>query len=391
MTLAYHLDPQAAPKRILALDGGGVRGIVTLQYLEVIENVLRKRLGRPDLVLSDYFDLIGGTSTGAIIAAALALGFPVAKIQTLYLDLATMIFKKPWYRIGAIIPKFGNRDLQKALQNTYGANTTMGSDLLKTGLMIMTKRMDSRSPWPLTNNPGDPYFAPKDGMRRSGTGNLSLWQVVRASTAAPHYFRPETIAVGSGVDPSTGKLETDYGEFVDGGVSTANNPSLQLLKVALLDGFKLRWRSGANNLLIVSIGTGLRYRARARTTGLKATAAPYAAAALASIMDDCNEHVETLMQWMSRSVTARRIDGQIEDLRNDLLTAEPLFTYVRYNIVLQADWVAKESGVKMDQAALDELAPMDQPKSMRPLADIAKVAAARQVQSQHLPAGFDPK
>jgi hypothetical protein len=391
MTLADHLDPRTTPKRILALDGGGVRGIVTLQYLERIESDLRKRLGKPDLVLSDYFDLVGGTSTGAIIAAALALGFPVAKIQTLYLDLATMIFTKPWYRIGAIVPKFGNRELQAALQETYGADTTMGSDRLKTGLMIMTKRMDTRSPWPLTNNPGDPYFQPQLGKRRIGTANMLLWQIVRASTAAPHYFRPETLVVGSAIDPATGSSVIDHGEFVDGGVSTANNPSLQLLKVALLDGFKLRWTAGANNLLIVSVGTGLRYRKRAPTSGFKATAGAYAASALLSIMDDCNEHVETLMQWMSRSVTARRIDGQIDDLRNDLLAPEPLFTYVRYNVSLQDEWVEKLTAIKMDQKALDELGPMDQPKNMRPLAEIAKAAAAKQVQPQHLPTTFDPR
>jgi hypothetical protein len=197
--------------------------------------------------------------------------------------------------------------------------------------------------------------------------------------------------VGSAVDPETGGQLTDHGEFVDGGVSTANNPSLQLLKVALLDGFKLRWKSGADNLLIVSVGTGLRYHKRARASGFKATAAPYAAAALTSIMDDCNEHVETLMQWMSRSATARRIDGQIGDLRDDLLSPQPLFTYVRYNISLQAEWVKENVGLAIDQAKLDELAPMDKPKSMKPLAEIAKTAAEKQVLAQHLPPAFDPR
>src|SRR5580658_1692916 len=60
------------PKRILALDGGGVRGIISLAYLERLETILRDRFG-PDTVLADYFDLIGGASTGAIIATGLAL------------------------------------------------------------------------------------------------------------------------------------------------------------------------------------------------------------------------------------------------------------------------------------------------------------------------------
>jgi patatin-like phospholipase/acyl hydrolase len=74
LTKAQHLDPNTRPKRILALDGGGIRGVLTLEYLEAIEALLRQRRNDPDLLLSDYFDLIGGTSTGSIIAAGLACG-----------------------------------------------------------------------------------------------------------------------------------------------------------------------------------------------------------------------------------------------------------------------------------------------------------------------------
>ena len=57
------------PKRILALDGGGIRGILTVQFLKRIEKLVRDRTGDNSAVLADYFDLIGGTSTGAIIAS----------------------------------------------------------------------------------------------------------------------------------------------------------------------------------------------------------------------------------------------------------------------------------------------------------------------------------
>ncbi len=74
------------PKRILALDGGGVRGIVSLAILERIEAILRERAPPPGsgpFRLAHYFDLIGGTSTGSIIAAGLALGFSVDEIRSL--------------------------------------------------------------------------------------------------------------------------------------------------------------------------------------------------------------------------------------------------------------------------------------------------------------------
>jgi patatin-like phospholipase/acyl hydrolase len=72
------------PKRILSIDGGGgVRGVVSLAFLERMEALLRAKTagGDPDFRLSDHFDLIGGTSTGALIAAGLAMGFSVAPIQ----------------------------------------------------------------------------------------------------------------------------------------------------------------------------------------------------------------------------------------------------------------------------------------------------------------------
>ena len=55
-------------KRMLSLDGGGVRGVMTLEILAKIESDLRASTGKPNLVLADWFDFIGGTSTGAIIS-----------------------------------------------------------------------------------------------------------------------------------------------------------------------------------------------------------------------------------------------------------------------------------------------------------------------------------
>ncbi|MBF0556537.1 MAG: patatin-like phospholipase family protein, partial [Nitrospirae bacterium] len=82
------------PKRILSLDGGGVRGIITLNFLEKIEHILGQRYKRDDFRLCDYFDLIGGTSTGALIAALLSIGKSVGEIKDKYLNLGWKIFKK---------------------------------------------------------------------------------------------------------------------------------------------------------------------------------------------------------------------------------------------------------------------------------------------------------
>ncbi|MBK8501023.1 MAG: patatin-like phospholipase family protein [Saprospiraceae bacterium] len=91
-TLQQHFDPKLKPKRILALDGGGIRGALTLGYLKKIESLLREKEEDPDLLLCDYFDLICGTSTGSIIAAGLALGMDVDSLVNHYMDLGGKIF-----------------------------------------------------------------------------------------------------------------------------------------------------------------------------------------------------------------------------------------------------------------------------------------------------------
>src|SRR5271154_4340103 len=83
LTKAQHLDPTLSPKRILALDGGGIRGILTLQFLQALETSVRARFGEKTR-LCDYFDLIGGTSTGSIIAAGLACGMTVDALHDIY-------------------------------------------------------------------------------------------------------------------------------------------------------------------------------------------------------------------------------------------------------------------------------------------------------------------
>jgi predicted patatin/cPLA2 family phospholipase len=204
-----HLDPNRPSKRILSLDGGGIRGILTLEYLSVIENMLRKRSGRDDFRLCDYFDLIGGTSTGSIIAAGLTCGILADRLKQLYRDLGKTVFVSKIYRKGILAPKFPSEPVQKALDAQLGAETTLDDDRIRTGLMIMAKRLDTGSPWPLHNHPNARY-AQQDGK-------LLLTQVVRASTAAPTYFEPQTIEIAS----RDGKVVK--GAFVDGGVSRSMN------------------------------------------------------------------------------------------------------------------------------------------------------------------------
>jgi predicted acylesterase/phospholipase RssA len=398
-------EPPAGSSRILALDGGGVRGMLTLQYLRAIEATLRDRYGRPDLCLHEYFDLIGGTSTGAIIAAGLALGKSVDEIEDLYVHLARRIFSKPWYAIGAVGPKFGHGALVGALQDAFGADTTLGSNRLRTGLLVVAKRMDTGSSWVVTNCPRDPYFQPVAGKKRVGNCNMLLWQVVRASTAAPHYFKPEALVIGSWLDPTTGRSVSDSGEFIDGGVTPFNNPALQCLRAALIPAYGFNFSAGEDSLLLVSVGTGLRRRGAGKATGIRRVAGIYAVNALLGLMDDCNTDVELTLQWLSRSDTARRIDGLVGTLEGHAPFGRRLLTYQRYNLRFEqrqfaeslprmlpaglADELATRFATDWPQPVLDRLARMDKPGNMPALKALGTLVS-RVVQPAHFPAVFDP-
>ena len=379
-TRDQHLAADGLPKRILALDGGGLRGILTLGILERIERMLaeRHRAG-DDFRLAHYFDLIAGTSTGAIIAAALAKGMRVAEVLAEYRQLGSKVFAKSLFRQGVLRAKYEAGTLSKELQRVYGAETTLGSDCLLTGLVVVTKRLDTGSPWPLLNNPRGRYFH-GDGKGRVGNGDYPLWQVVRASTAAPSYFDPErlTIAAGQG-NPG------QEGLFVDGGVSPYNNPALQALMVATLDGYRIGWPSGADRLLLVSLGTGRPDPAVAEV----GIAAGQAIQSLLGMMEDVATMQQTLLQWLSSSPTARTIDREVGDLRHDLLAGAPLLTYLRYDLELTAEQVRALAPELRDDRLVASLSEMDSPENMDALHLLGARVGARDVQAHDFPAHFD--
>jgi hypothetical protein len=382
-TLDEHLFGPG-PKRILALDGGGIRGALTLEYLARLEAVLRQRTGGGESFrLSDYFDLIGGTSTGSIIATGLALGFPVSKLQTLYSELAGAVFKKPFWRVGALVSKFPRQPLAEQLERQF-ADVTLGGAELRTGLMIMTKRLDTGSPWPIHNNPKGTFFEATAESQGFPNKKFLLREIVRASTAAPHYFEPERLAVAS----AAGGGQVD-GAFIDGGVSPANNPALQLLMLATLEGYKLRWPLGVDNLLLVSLGTGFDEMALGADEVMDMPAGLLAVRALAALMDDCTWLNQAVLQWLGRSDTAWIIDPEVGDLKKDVIEGRKLLTYQRYNVKLERTWLKDRLGLDLPEGEVQGLRAMDNPANVAALARVGTAAAGRQMMPEHFPKAFD--
>ena len=333
-----HLDGAAPPKRILSLDGGGIRGVLTLEYLEVIETMLRQRRNDPSLLLSDYFDLIGGTSTGSIIAAGLACGMPVKEIKKLYTDLGAQVFVPTGF--GLVAPKFQAGPLQAALDRALGADTSVDSDRIRTGLMIMTKRLDTGSPWPL-NNGGHGRYAAQDGA-------LRLTQVVRASTAAPTYFDPERI-----------KISSRDGSVVDGNSSTAaSRPStIQRFSSSCWRRLTAMGSDGAPAAANCSSSRSARAAIRSSPQSQDLLGSPRSAGrrgahlAYGRLLARVNL---AMLQWLTKCLTPWR--GRPRGRRHE--TRQPERTATRHLCSLQrssrAGWLKTELGVDLgDKLAAD--------------------------------------
>jgi predicted acylesterase/phospholipase RssA len=377
-----HLKNDGRPKRILALDGGGLRGVLTLGVLARMEALLAERHGsRPgEFKLCHYFDLIAGTSTGAIIAAALAQGMTVQQVVDEYMQLGRKVFQRSFFRQGVLRAKYDHALLSQELQRVYGAQTLLGGPELLTGLLVVTKRLDSSSAWPIANNPRGRYFEGDAAQGRVANHDFPLWKVVRASTAAPSFFDPESLDIAT---PQNGKPVR--GNFVDGGVSPFNNPALQALMYATLDGYRVGWPTGADKLLVVSVGTGAADPAVASPS----LAAENAIKSLLSLMQDCADLQQTLLQWMSASPTARVIDREIGDLQHDLIGGRPLISYLRYDVDLRAAAVQALDPTLTDAKAIASLSEMDAPDNMELLHRLGTLASQRDMQPADFPSAFD--
>ncbi len=393
----------AGPKRILALDGGGTRGIITIAFLEEIERLLAQRFveqGRyrdpAEFRLAHYFDLIGGTSVGALIATQLALGHAVADIRDRFRSWMPEIFKRRITGIKGVSDLYHARNLSDKIRSLV-ADETMDSPLLKTGLAIVAKRADTGSVWVMTNNERCKYWC-REGDR-TPNAKYKIHDVLRASSAAPTFFRPTEIELFSGLDGN--KPFTTTGTFIDGAVSPHNNPALQLFKLARLKGYALNWQTGPDNLLMISIGTGS-HAAKVKRSRLLAREATDA---LVGMIGDSQQLVLAVMQWLSYPRDPWEIDREIGTQSEDLLTDEPMLSFQRYDMPLEYRWLSdtdpkmtgRRRGPKLKDALYEarfkrtiaDLQELIAPTTVPVLYDLATAAAQDQVMAVDFPARFD--
>ncbi len=352
-------------KRVLSLDGGGVRGIVSLAYLRRLEALIAEIHGAP-VRLCDHFDLIGGTSTGAIIATALALGKSASEIRDFYFRMAPRIFKKPWPRVFGLRPKFDAGALRRELVEVIGG-LELGSEKLTTGLALMLKRLDTGAAWIVSNNPAAKYWETPEDRAFIGNRHYELASLVRASTAAPGFFAPQTIDIAEG----------ERGLFIDGGLTPHNDPSLALLMLVALPGHRLEWTLKPEALSFVSIGTGA-FRPRARPEELARLGT------LRVIVEGLQQQIAegqtltlTLMSWLGRGGGLWPINSEIGDLLDVEAPCGPLFRYRRYDVRLEQDWLREQLGLSLSPSEIATIRAFDDPDGLARLEEIGERAAER--------------
>lgn len=366
MSLADRITA-SGPKKILALDGGGIRGILTVEILDKIENLLREKSGgKTDFVLADYFDFFAGTSTGAIIAACLSWGMTVDRIRQFYLDNGKEMFDKASL-LRRHRYKFEDEKLSARLQQEFGAGTTLGSDRLRGLLMMVMRNASTDSPWPLCNCPSGKYNL---RSRQDCNLDLPLWQLIRASTAAPTYFPPEVVKIGP----------KEF-IFVDGGITMYNNPAFQAFLMATVEPYNVNWPTGEANMLIVSVGTGTSPDANRDLKPEEMNLLYNAASIPSALMAAALNEQDFLCRVFGDCLAGDPLDREVGDMigkRGPL--KEKLFTYLRYNTELTREG--------LDRLGLNDIEPanVQQLDSIEFIADLQRVGKAvadQQVAAAH--------
>lgn len=199
-------DPTKPRYKVLSIDGGGFLGLATAAFIQGIEK-------HENVRFSDTFDLFCGTSTGSIIALALADGKSGSDLVNLYQELGPNVFPTNritgWARIlrSLVWAKYGNKPLRKALNNEFGTRTI--GDLRTNDKHALVPSFNLSTGYPR-------IFKTDHSTQLSRDDDYSLVDVIMASTAAPTF-----LPIVKLTHPSDGSVEN----FCDGGVA-ANHPAL---------------------------------------------------------------------------------------------------------------------------------------------------------------------
>ena len=304
----------------------------------------------------------------------------MAELTRFYLDFGQEAFTKRsifarWkslYVDGGLVAK---------LQETFGRDTDLSPEGLACLLVVVTRNTTTDSAWPISSNPFAKY---NDPDRPDCNLRIPLWQIVRASTAAPVFFPPEVIHWDP-KDPGKSFV------FVDGGTTVYNNPSFLLFRMATEPAYRLGWATGERELLLVSVGTGGAPVLGTTVDDPETNLVSAALNTLSAVMSQASVDQDVNCRVVGRCSYGGVIDRELHDLIADDPGSEdrrvPLgrdagkaFLYVRYNADLTANGLQELGLPNID---VKRVLKMDAVDRMDDLQQIGR-AVAEKVDLAHL-------
>jgi hypothetical protein len=285
----------------------------------------------------------------------------------MYFDFASIVFhKQQWwkrwrskYRADTMADFFRSHFVE-----ADGVPALLGSSRIRSKLLIVMRNATTGSPWPVSNHPDAIYNQP---TRDDCNLKIPLWKLLRASTAAPGFFQPESIEYGS----------KEF-LFVDGGITPFTNPSLIAVLMATLPQYRICWPSGTSNLHVISVGTGRDQAFLPRKVWNKINILDQFSFVGPALLGATSLEQDLVCRILGDCLHGDAIDREIGDLMGPSLFApqERKFTYVRYNHRLPT------SG-DPDREGCAGLA-MDCVQSMPWFRDFGRRYAAEHVKREHL-------
>jgi predicted acylesterase/phospholipase RssA len=307
--------------RILAIDGGGIRGLVPAVILGKLERLTR----RPT---AELFDLMAGTSTGGILALGLARPGPdgrprytAEEMAGLYEKEGGRIFRTSWWRkarsLGSLTEeRYPSAGIEEVLRQYFGESRLKDA---RTEVLVPSYEIERRAP----------FFFRSAMARERSDYDFPMWQVARATSAAPTYFEPARIPAGN-----------DHWALIDGGVF-ANNPAACALVEARTRHPK------ATEFVMMSVGTGIRLRRYAIDEAQRWGAARWLRPVLDIVLDGVSETVDYQMRQILGEdygrfqVSLQPGEEAMDDVRPRTLRA----------LRLQAEGMCRERGGELERLA----------------------------------------
>lgn len=320
----WNLSPSHPGKMVMSFDGGGIRGIFSLKVLDAVIDGLPYPLHR-------YVDLFAGTSTGGIIALALAIEKPIEDVLKLYTEKGNDVFYSSfWHNIkslcGLVDERYGVEKFEPLLQEFYGKDTKL-SNITKTDALAIAFDVTAGTIKELST-----FTA-----RKNPQEDINVWLAARCTSAAPTYFEP---------------VDWQGHAIIDGGV-VANNPGEQ---AALL----MKQQYGLevfNTLNTISIGTGTYYDSytfpELKTWGIAQWAAPISSIMMNAVSNKSHNNMKTF--YPSENQYIRLNTSLKRDIPLDSITARDVeeiqtaaLTYIQNNpqAIDQARKMLLKNGIK---------------------------------------------